>query len=54
MVEVSSGLEVNAKCRVMMLGRTPSYMKQTRRVGVGVAPTGLPGWDTTNAAAGVV
>lgn len=54
MVEVSSGLEFSAKCRVMMLGRTPPYMQQTKAEGGGVVLTGLSGWDTTNAATGVV
>lgn len=51
MTEVSSGLEVSAKCRVMMAGRTPPYMQQTEAEGGGVA---LTGWDTTNATTGVV
>lgn len=54
MAEVSSGLEVSAKCRVMMLGRTPPYMQRTKSEGGGVALTRLSGWDTTNAATGVV
>lgn len=48
MAEVSSGLEVSAKCRVMMLGNTPPYMQQTKAEGGGVALTDLPGWDTNN------
>lgn len=54
MAEVSSGLEVSAKCRVKMLRRTPAYMQQTEAERGGVAPTRLPGWDTTNAATGEV
>lgn len=54
MAEVSSGLVISAKCRVTLLGRTPPFMQQTEAEGGGVALTGRPGWDTTNAATGVV